>query len=172
MKIFNKTLLVVLMAFAAAVSSCKSDDDGGGGGTAASGTVKAKVAGSNYSSEPSFTTATLIEANGSRTISITANTLNGKNITISVIGGFEGVGSYNIGGGANVFGNASYTEVDTSNPTDAQIWSAPYDDTVAGEINVSEVTDTNIKGTFNFRGKNEDGSLKEITEGSFNVDFQ
>ncbi len=98
--------------------------------------------------------------------------MNGRNISMSIIGGFGGEGSYNIGGGANVFGNASYTEIDASNPTDAQTWVAPYDESVAGEINVSDLSDTNIKGTFNFRGKNADGSFKEITEGSFDVDFQ
>ena len=40
------------------------------------------------------------------------------------------------------------------------------------EIKVSEVTNTNIKGTFNFKGKNADGSFKDVTEGSFDVNFQ
>ena len=172
MKTFKKSILVVLAIVAVSLTSCKKDDDGGDGGSASSGTVKAKVAGSNYSSDPALTSATRIDASGTSTVTITANTMNGRNITLSIIGGFEGVGSYNIGGGANVFGNASYTEVDVSNPMDAEMWVAPFDESVAGKISVSEVSSTNIKGTFNFRGKNEDGSFKEITEGSFNVDFK
>ena len=160
-----------MVVVAVSLISCKKDDDGGGGG-AASGTVQAKVAGSNYKSDSALTSAIRTDANGTSSVIITANTMNGRNISLSIMGGFEGVGSYNIGGGANVFGNASYTEIDVSNPSDAEIWSAPFDATVAGEINVSEVSDTKIKGTFNFRGKNDDGSFKEITEGSFNVDFQ
>lgn len=172
MKTFKKSILVLMAVMAVSLTSCKKDDDGGGSGGAASGTVKAKVAGSNYTSDATLTSANRIESNGSSSVIITANTLNGKNITLSIMGGFQGVGSYNIGGGANVFGNASYTEVNISNPTDSETWVAPFDESVAGEINVSEVSDTKIKGTFNFRGKNEDGSFKEITEGSFNVDFQ
>ncbi|SRX54586.1 DUF6252 family protein [Aequorivita sp. CIP111184] len=172
MKTFNKTILVLMAVVAISLTSCKKDDDGGdGGGGAASGTVSAKVNGSSYNSEPLLTSAVRSDANGTSTLLITANTMNGKNITLSIAGGFDGVGSYNIGGGANVFNTANYTEIDAGNPTDAQIWTAPFDTSVAGEIKVSDISSTNIKGTFNFRGKNADGTFKEITEGSFNVNF-
>lgn len=172
MKNFKKSILVLMAVVAVSLTSCKKDDDGGGGGGAASGTVQAKVGGSNYKSDSALTSAILTSSGGTSSVTITANTMNGRNITLSIIGGFDGEGTYNIGGGANVFGNASYTEIDVSNPTDAEIWVAPFDESVAGEINISEVSDKNIKGTFNFRGKNEDGSFKEITEGTFNVDFK
>ncbi len=172
MKIFKKSILVLMAVMAVSLTSCKKDDDGGDGGNAGSGTVKAKVAGSNYSSDAALTSATRTDSNGTSSVTITANTLNGKNITLSIIGGFDGVGSYNIGGGANVFGNASYTEIDVSDPMNAEIWVAPFDESVAGKISVSEVSSTKIKGTFNFKGKNDDGSFKEITEGSFNVNFK
>lgn len=172
MKSLNKTILVLLAVMAVSFTSCKKDDDGGGGGDAASGTVSAKVAGSSYNSDPALTSANLINAGGTSSIMITANTMNGRNITLTINSGYDGVGTYNIGGGANVFGNASYTEVDVANPMDAQTWVAPYDESVAGEIKVSEVSATNIKGTFNFKGKNANGTFKEITEGSFNVNFQ
>ncbi len=173
MKTFKKTILVLMAVVAVSLTSCKKDDDGEDGGSGSvSGTVQAKVSGANYSSEPSLTTATRIDANGISAVTITANTMNGKNMSLSIIAGFDGVGTYNIGGGANVFGNASYTEVDVANPMDAQMWVAPYDESVAGEIKVSEVTSTNIKGTFKFRGKNADGSFKDITEGTFDVNFK
>ncbi len=172
MKLINKTIFVFMAVVALSVTSCKKDDDGGGGGGAVAGTVKAKVSGSDYKSEVTLTSAIRVDVDGTSSVTITSNTMNGRNLTLSIMTGFDGVGTYNIGGGANVFGNASYTEVDIANPTDAQIWVAPYDESVAGEIKVSEVTSTNIKGTFNFRGKNADGSFKDITDGSFNVDFQ
>jgi len=173
MKNLNRTILVIMAVVAISLNSCKKDDDGGdGGGGAATGTVIAKVAGSNYNSDAALTSATRSEANGVSILVITSNTMNGRNISLSIMGGFEGVGSYNIGGGANVFTTASYTEIDAANPMDAQTWSAPFDESVAGEMKVSEVTTTNVKGTFHFRGKNADGTFKEITEGSFNVNFQ
>lgn len=172
MRTFKKTILVLMAVVAISLTSCSKDDDGGDGGSAASGTIVAKVSGSDYKSEPMITSATRADGNGVSTLVITGNTMDGKNISLSINGGFEGVGTYNIGGGANVFGNASYTEIDVANPTDAQMWVAPYDTSVAGEIKVSEVTSTNVKGTFHFKGKNADGSFKDITEGSFDVDFQ
>src|SRR5690606_9947542 len=96
----------------------------------------------------------------SGSIQIQGNTggTSSKAIVMTIVG-YDGVGTYPIGGGANVFTVASYveTEVDLSNPTNPEVvtWSAPYDDSVAGEINISEVTDTKVKGTFSFTAKAE-----------------
>lgn len=169
MKTLNRTVLVLLALVAISFTSCKKDDDGGGGGAAGSGTVVAKVDGANFKSDPIVTSATITSSGGVSTLVVMGNTMDGRNITLSINAGFDGVGTYNIGGGANVFGNASYTEVEAANPTDAQTWVAPYDTEVAGEIKISEVTDTNIKGTFHFKGKNADGTFKTITDGSFDV---
>jgi len=153
--------------------SCKSDDDGGGGGSAAAGTISAKVDGSQFNSVEMATFASI----NSGSIQIQGNTggTSSKAIVMTIVG-YDGVGTYPIGGGANVFTVASYveTEVDLSNPTNPEVvtWSAPYDDSVAGEINISEVTDTKVKGTFSFTAKAEGGSTKTITEGSFNVNLQ
>ena len=90
--------------------------------------------------------------------------------------GFDGEGTYPLGGGANIFNSASYSETDVSNPQNpsSEIWQAPYDDTVAGEVVVTQVTDTKVKGNFNFSCKNVGGdqSVKVITDGSFNLDKQ
>ncbi len=172
MKTIKKTILVLMAVVAVSLTSCKKDDDGGSGGNAASGTVKAKVSGAGYTSEPMLTSAVQSSGGGTNSLMITSNTMNGKNITLTISGGFDGVGEYTIGGGANVFVSGSYTEVDVNNPTDAQVWQAPFDDTVAGKINISEVTSTAVKGTFNFKGKNTNGTFKDVTEGSFNVNFQ
>lgn len=172
MKTLNKTILVLMAVIAVSLTSCKKDDDGGGGGTAASGTVSAKVGGSNYTSAVLLTSAILSNGNGTSSLIITSNDMNGKNISLQIMGTFDGVGTYNIGGGANVSAVGSYTEIDVSNPTDAQVWSAPYDDTVSGEIKVSEITSTAVKGTFHFKGKNENGTFKDVSNGAFNVNLQ
>lgn len=169
MKTLNRTVLVLLAVVAISFTSCKKDDDGGGGGAAGSGTIVAKVDGANYKSDKMLTSAVIATGEGTSSLMVTGNTMDGRNISLNVIANFDGVGTYLIGGGANVFGNASYTEVDPANPTDAQTWVAPYDTDVVGEIKISEVTDNNIKGTFHFKGKNADGTFKNITEGSFNV---
>ncbi len=160
-----------MAVLAISLASCSKSDDGGNGGDAGSGILKAKVEGNVYSSEPTLTSAVRTDSNGTSTLLISANTMNGKNITLGINGGFEGVGEYNIGGGANVLVNGSYTEIDVNNPMDAQIWQAPFDESVAGKINISEITSSVVKGTFNFKGKNADGSFRVITEGSFNVNL-
>ncbi|QAA82827.1 hypothetical protein EI546_14365 [Aequorivita sp. H23M31] len=172
MKTFKKSILILMAVVAVSLTSCKKDDDGGGGGSTASGTVSAKVNGSGYTSDVLLTSAILTNSNGTSSLLISANTMNGKNITLSIMSFFDGVGTYNIGGGANVFTSASYTEVDIANPTNQKTWVAPYDETVAGEIKVSEITDTFVKGTFYFNAKSDIDGTREITEGSFNVNLQ
>lgn len=172
MKNFKRAILLFMAVVAISFTSCSNDDDGGNGGGAASGTIAAKVSGvADFMSDPIITTAVKSDGGGTSSLTITGNTMNGRNISLSIMGGFQGVGTYGIGGGANVFGNASYTETDLTNPTNPVIWVAPYDTVVAGEIKVSEISDTNIKGTFYFKGKNADGNFKDVTEGAFDVDF-
>jgi len=168
-----KTLrfLSLILMVSLAVVSCKKDDDGGDGGTTANGTVSAKVDGASFTSQPAFTVANTITANGITTVTIQGSDNSGKGIVL-VINGFEGTGTYDIGGGANVFVTGSYIEANASNPTASQSWMAPFDATVAGEIQFSESTATKVKGTFSFTAKNtQDNSIKNITEGSFNIDY-
>lgn len=174
MKTIKNTMYVMLIGLALifTITSCSKDDDGGSGGDAAAGTVKAKVAGANYSSNPQLSVATRIVAGGITTVSIQGNSDSGKSITL-LMNGVTGTGTYDIGGGANITISASYIEVNVSNPAASQVWQAPFDATVAGEISISEFSDTKIQGTFTFTGKNVNGdnSTKAITEGSFNMNF-
>ncbi|MBO6879090.1 MAG: hypothetical protein JJ870_00790 [Winogradskyella sp.] len=158
-----------------ALTSCKSDDDGGGGGDAPSGTLTASVDGTNFQSLDISSSATV--ANNGQNLIIIASNSDGNAFAITIIG-YSGPGTYPLGGGANTFNSASYTEtdVDINNPQNSttEIWQAPYDDTQVGEINISEETDSKVIGTFNFSGKNVNGdqSVKNITNGSFDLDKQ
>ena len=165
---------MLLLVIASAVTmSCSKDDDGGGGGSAAEGTITAKVNGTTVTTLEMVTFANV----ESGTLTMQGNTggTSSKAFVFTIFG-YEGEGTYELGGGANVFNVASYqeTEVDLANPTapEIQIWSAPFDDTVAGEINISEETETHIIGTFSFEAKdvNGDQSMRNITEGSFNIE--
>lgn len=149
--------------------SCKSDDDGGGGGAAAEGTISAKVNGNQFNSLSMTTSGTMAGS----TLSFLGSSTDGKAIQF-VVNGIDGTGTYQIGGGANISVAASYTEVNINNPANTQIWQAPFDDSVAGEISFSEVSANKVKGTFSFQCKNVngDGSVKNVTEGSFNVNLQ
>jgi len=158
------------------LTSCSSDDDGGGGGNAAAGTIRAKVNGTTVTTLEMVTFATQVGS----VMQIQGNTggTSSKAFVMNIMT-FDGVGTYDIGGGSTGLGqaNVSYVEttVDLSNPAAPNIktWNAPFEGgEKVGEIKVSEVTDTNIKGTFFFTAKNvDDGSTKEITEGSFNIEL-
>ncbi|MDD3772241.1 MAG: DUF6252 family protein [Weeksellaceae bacterium] len=171
-KIKKPYVFIALLALSIFTFSCKSDDDGGGGGSAASGTITAKVDGSTVTTMEMVTFAHLASGN----LQIQGNTggTSSKAFVFNIIG-FDGAGTYPIGGGANIFNVASYTEtvVDLSNPSnpDVVVWQAPYDDTQVGEIKISEITDSYVKGTFHFKAKNSDSNIKNITDGSFNVNF-
>ena len=171
-----KTIKLLVVAFVAtcvlSLQSCKTDDDGGDSGSASNGTVSASIDGSSYKSDAVGTSVRQIVANGNTTTVITSNELSSsRNITLT-LNGVDSVGTYLIGGGANISIVASYIEANVSNPADAQIWSAPFNDTSTGEINIVTLTDSKIEGTFEFTGKNnQDDSTVRVTSGSFNLDL-
>lgn len=168
-------MLFVMIGSLLTLTSCSSDDDGGGSGNAGSGTVVAKVDGSSFQSMSISSTATI--ANNGQNLIIIGSNSDGEAFSLTVFG-YDGVGTYPLGGGANIANTASYTEtdVDLSNPQNSttEIWQAPYDDTMVGEIRVSEQSESTLKGTFDFTCKNVGGdqSVKTITDGSFNLDIQ
>ncbi|WCO00973.1 DUF6252 family protein [Psychroserpens ponticola] len=179
MRHFKNFMILVMTLTALTLTSCSSSDDsgdgGGSGGGAGSGVLVAKVNGNSYQSMAISSTATV--ANNGQSLIIIASNSSGKAFSFTVLD-FNGEGTYPIGGGANIANSASYTvtDVDLNNPQNSttEIWQAPYDDTEVGEIVVTSVTDSKVKGTFNFTCKNVGGdqSLKTITNGSFNLDKQ
>ena len=168
-------MLFVMIGSLLTLSSCSSDEDGGSSGSAASGTLEAKVDGTTFKSLSISSSATV--SNGGQNLVIIASNSDGNAFAFTILG-YDGVGTYQVGGGINIANSASYTEtdVDINNPQNSttEIWQAPYDDTIAGEVKVSEETGSKVIGTFSFMCKNVngDGSVKNITEGSFNLSKQ
>jgi hypothetical protein len=164
-------LSAMLLFLSFGTTSCSSDDDGGSGGNAANGTVTAKIDGNNFQSQQMFSTANRVSAGGNTTLTLQGTDNSGKGFNF-IINGYEGEGTYDIGGDNLVFVVANYIEANASNPTATQTWTAPFDDTtIRGIISFSSDIDENVKGTFEFTSKNpNDGSIKEITDGSFDLD--
>lgn len=180
MKTIKKLSFILMALVALNYNSCSTDDDGGDGGAAAEGTITAKINGANFSSTPAATSATSVTVNGVTQVALVGSELSGgnsRNFAIQLIS-VEGEGTYQIGvmddtGIIPVV--ATYTEAsgDAGGNVETTSWVAPFDDTVAGELNIAEFTDTKIRGTFNFTAKNQEDSSDEIsvTEGSFNINF-
>src|SRR5690554_3171709 len=97
MKTLKQTTYVFAIALALIFTGCSKDDDGGGGGDAAAGTVKAKVDGSNFTSNSDFTTASTVNAGGNNVLTIQGTDNSGKGF-VFVMNGVEGTGTYEIGG--------------------------------------------------------------------------
>ena len=169
-----KTSLILLgLVFGLTATSCTDDDDGGSGGNTPPGTMSAKIDGNNYQSSEMLSSATKTSNGfgGSETLTLLGNTNEGKTINITILS-FDGTGTYEIGGDSSITVTASYIEVNTSNPSQSQTWQSPFDDTVSGTIDISSDENDNVQGTFEFTAQNSnDDSIKEITDGSFNMDY-
>lgn len=177
MKTIKKiSMLVLATVISSFALSCSSSDDGGSGGSAAEGTIKAKVDETWVETLEMVTFATQVGT----TLQLQGNTGGtSSKAFVFTINGFEGTGTYDLGGEAGAIGTvATYTEivVDPSNPEDFEqtSWTAPYEggDKV-GEIQVAEYEEGEyIKGTFHFEAKNTTGDdKKNVTEGSFYINF-
>lgn len=155
---------ITFLALAISLGSCSSDSDGGSV-NAGAGTITAKVDGATVTSIPSATFAFLTEGG----LQITGSNINAQNLALTIVT-FDGVGKYDIGGGTSI-AVGTYSAIDISNPMNTNnIWFAPYsENAVDGVIDVTEQTETNVKGTFSFKAANESGNIKNVTNGSFNV---
>lgn len=170
-------LLLIVGGLFIATSSCSNDDDASGGNNnAASGTLTAKVDGTSFRSMEISSSATLANTGSTSNLIIIASNSDGNAFAITIFG-YTGPGTYGLTGADPLVTNvASYTETDLSNisnPT-TEIWQAPYDSTDVGSVTITEETDSNVKGTFSFSCKNVNGdnSVKNVTEGAFDLDKQ
>ncbi len=162
---------LILLSVVFSLTSCSSDDDGGSGGAAAAGTMKATIDGANYQSSEMLSSANKVSAGGGSTFTLLGNTNEGKTINL-LIQGYEGVGTYEIGGDNFIGVTASYIEVNVNSPADSQTWQAPFDETVSGSISVSSDDGQNVQGTFEFTGQSStNNTFIEVTNGSFNMDY-
>lgn len=177
-------IATVISSFALSCSS--SDDGGGGGGSAAPGTISAKVDGANFESSTMTTIGTKILVNGTaHMITLYGTEMNmtsgaSKNINIIMNVPDLEPRSYDIGGDNLTGFVATYTEASgTVGSVTSSTWAAPYEGgELAGKITITEITETGIKGTFNFKGQKQDSSggdwvndFKNITNGAFDVEF-
>lgn len=169
MRNLKNFMLLLITVSLVTLSGCSSDDNGGGG-SAAQGTITAKIDGASFTSIDIASMASLVAA--SNTLTLQGNDANGNSI-IMVINGYNGTGTYNFDGNSIPLNIASYLEIDINNPTNVETWTAPYQAALNGSVTITQESDDNIQGTFEFTGQNaNDMSTKAITNGSFSLDKQ
>lgn len=168
MKNFKHLAAFAVLALAFTFTSCSSDDGGGStGGSTASGTIKATVAGKTITTMAQGTFAT----RSGNFLTLTGSTMSQEVLGITIYN-FTGAGTYNLITGNDLGAVCSYTKLDLNDPQSTHnTWYAPLDETTgtSGTITVTEVTDTDVKGTFSFKGINDLGTYKDVKNGSFNV---
>lgn len=150
---------ICLFLFATLLFSCSdaSDEDLGLTGE---GTFTAKVDGATFTSLQSTVGATITGS----VAAVQGSTSSGEYIRFNIVN-YSGIGTYTTG---NAITNANLIQYGTVNPIAAWISTMNLGN---GTIEITEETNTTIKGTFSFTGINaSDGnSSKTITEGSFNA---
>lgn len=168
MKTIKHLGFAIVLAVTTILSSCSSDSSNGGGGSTAVGTMKAKVAGSNWTSMSAATAATYQNS----VLIVQGSDATGKAIQL-MIAGVTAAGTFEISDDSTIQAIASYTQANISNPMASLVFAAPYETSGnVGTITVTDLTATNVKGNFSFTGKNQSGTdTKQITDGQFNVNF-
>lgn len=151
-------------------TSC-SDDDGGSGTGVSVGTIKANIDGAGFNANIA-TSGNLVTQGAFATLTILGTNADGQALNF-VINGFDGEGTYDIGGANTIFVTASYTEANASNPMASQSWQAPYEgDAVRGTLSISSDSGSSVQGTFEFTAKNSnDGTVVDVTNGEFNIEY-
>ncbi|MAY23491.1 MAG: hypothetical protein CMC74_11985 [Flavobacteriaceae bacterium] len=167
---FFKTLSLVLFV-SLAVISCKKDDEGGDGGDAGAGMMTAKVDGANFTSLDGTQAAEESNSGGVRVLAVSAGTVDSENLQM-IVQNFDGVGTYDL----NFLSIGTYSYLpDPSNPdpNTVVVYTTVNGTSSTGEINISEYSSTNVKGTFSFTGYNlnDNSDTVSVTEGSFDLEL-
>lgn len=169
MKIFNKTILVLMAVVAVSFTSCNKDDDGGSEPEGGTGTFTAKVDGDSYTGMEGTVVAQI--SGGGTALAVSGGTMESENLQV-VITNFEGVGTYTLGI-MNV-GTYSYLP-DPSNPDPSSV--VIYSTVGTGQgsngtLKVSSYEGGVIKGTFSFTAYNlnNPNDTVSVTDGAYNIE--
>lgn len=156
---FSK-LFILLLALTFTFSSCKKEEEDTAPNS--EGSITAKVNGQPFDATLSVQatlSSSVFAFAGSGTTS--ANDVRQINISIA---DYNGTGTYN-------FSVAGSTAIWSEGTSASDIYTANFI-IGSGQVVITEVTDSEIKGTFEFTGSNAGGGGSEtrtITEGKFNV---
>lgn len=155
------SILVMLFVLALVFNSCSEDDDSPvGPGSLASGEVSATIDGKSWKSSGQmyFNAAKIIAA--TKIENVTTYELTTISISFLLSGQEPAVGT----GTAQCF----YQESKGLPPSSTvKTWTD-----ISGSYEFTEVTATQVKGTFEFSGTNQDDNTKKTVKGSFNVPRQ
>ncbi|CAM4009581.1 hypothetical protein FLAN108750_04955 [Flavobacterium antarcticum] len=160
---------IAFLALALSFASCSSDSEGGST-IAGAGTITANVGGTTVTTMEAATIGLLTGTTGFKILSLSGSDLGGDGFTIT-ISGYDNEGTYTIDGVNDQSATFTFLDFDFNNPQNTDnVWSAPYDaQGTSGTVTVTSQTNERVKGTFSFKGINNAGTFKQVTNGSFDV---
>ena len=171
MKMFNKTILVLMAIVAVSFNSCKTDDDGGDDPQGGTGTFSAKVDGNTFTSLQGTVAGQITQSGPTKVFAISAGTMQSENLQM-IVTTFDGVGTYDLN--FTNIGTYSYLP-DPSNPdpNTVVIFSTGNGQPSNGQLKVSSFEGNVAKGTFSFNAYNLDNLSQSVsvTEGEFNIEM-
>ena len=156
------------LALALTFASCSSDSAGTPIGVAGEGTITASVDGTTVTTMQLGTFGYVSGSGASKALQLTGADATGKAFTLQVVG-YTGIATYNVNAGNGPLAVLTYTATDFNNPQNTNNTWVSGGDGTTGTLTVTEYTDAVVKGTFSFKGVNQAGTFKQISNGSFNV---
>jgi len=161
MKLY-KVFFMALLAISVGLASCNKDDDDNADpeNNNSNGTMTAKVDGADFDA----TLAVQATLDGGVFV-VAGNNGNAQQIQIT-LNGVTSAGTYQIGGSAtnpNMGMWVASASAEESYTTIVGVGS--------GSCDLTELTDSSAKGTFQFNARNTAGDVVNVTEGSFEVSF-
>ena len=160
---------IAFLALALTFASCSSDSEGTPVTNGAEGTITAKVDGNTFTTSVIATGGTISGGNQYTLLSIFGTELTSRGITLQIID-FAGVGTYTVGSETGPHSICGYSDKKPGSTNEYETWTTANATDATGSITITEKSESNIKGTFSFKGKNAiTGTYKELTNGSFNL---
>lgn len=161
----SRILLIALLSIGVVLTACKKDEDeeeGGGNNTPAPGTssMNLKVDGADWSAS-----LAVVATNSNGVFSVTGSDANAKQCGISVMN-VSGPGTYDLGGTLTNPNMGRWTA--STSPSDTYVTSLGQG---SGQVVITSLSDTHVKGTFEFTAKNSEQQMVTISSGSFDADI-
>jgi hypothetical protein len=161
MKTFGNFLLISFLAVSLLSGCSKKDDDNTEPETNTPTTaLTCKVNGTSWPAS-----LAVVATNSGGILTVTGSDSNAKQCQV-IIYDANGAGTYTLGGSLTNPNTGRWTE--GLNATDTYTTSVGLGE---GTAEITELTATSVKGTFQFTAKNTEGTGVTITEGSFDAKF-
>jgi len=161
MKAITKLFFITILG-AAVISGCnkKDDENAEPDNNTSTGTFTCKVNGTSWTAS-----LAVVATNSGGVLTVTGSDSNAGQCQV-IISNPSGTGTYALGGSMTNQSNGRWTQGTGQEDTFTTMLGQG-----SGSVEITELSDTKVKGNFSFTAKNSAGTDVSITEGSFTSTF-